>query len=212
MAAEVTGLRVRGLRKAYTDRLVLDAVDLDVAPGEVVALVGPNGAGKTTLLRCVVGADSADRGEVLLAGRLLDERQAWVRRAVAAVLDDLDFFADLTVVEHLDLFARAHGRPDALEAVDSALEVLGLTAVGDQLPSTLSSGQRRRLALATTLVRPMDLLVLDEPEQRLDVQGRWWLRGHLRELAAAGAAVLLASHDEELVAGAGARVVAVGEE
>ena len=202
-----TGLAVRGLRKSYGGRAVLDGLDLDVAPGEVVALVGPNGAGKTTLLRCVVGADAPERGRVVLDGADLDERRPAVRRAVAAVLDDLDFFPDLTVAEHLDLLGRAHGTPEPERATDDALTELGLVEVADQLPGTLSSGQRRRLALATTVVRPARLLVLDEPEQRLDVAGRAWLGEHLRARAAAGTAVLLASHDEELLARAGARRV-----
>ena len=200
-----TGLAVRGLVKSYGGRAVLDGLDLDVAPGEVVALVGPNGAGKTTLLRCVVGADAPERGRVLLDGADLDERRPRTRRAVAAVLDDLDFFPDLSVAEHLDLLGRAHGTAGPAAATDAALADLDLVAVQDQLPGTLSSGQRRRLALATTVVRPARLLVLDEPEQRLDVAGRRWLGEHLRERAAAGTAVLLASHDDELLDRAGAR-------
>jgi heme ABC exporter ATP-binding subunit CcmA len=209
--APVGGLAVRGLGKKFADRTVLEKVSFDVGAGEVVAVVGPNGAGKTTLLRCVVGADVPDAGEVTLAGRPLDERDADTRRAVGAVLDDLDFFADLTVTEHLDLFARAHGTPDADARVDAAMADLSLDQVRDQLPSTLSSGQRRRLALATTLVRPLELLVLDEPEQRLDVAGRRWLAGSLRAHAAAGVAVLLASHDDELLDAVRARRVDVHE-
>ena len=210
-AVPPAGLAVRGLRKAYGGRVVLDGLDLDAAPGEVVALVGPNGAGKTTLLRCVVGSDSPDRGRVVLDGVDLDERRPQVRRAVAAVLDDLDFFPDLTVAEHLDLLGRAHGSDDPEGATDAALTDLALAVVADQLPGTLSSGQRRRLALATTVVRPARLLVLDEPEQRLDVAGRAWLGEHLRTRAAAGTAVLLASHDEELLVRAGARRVDLAE-
>lgn len=171
--------------------------------------MGANGAGKTTMLRCVVGSDRPDAGEVRLDGRVLDERQAWVRKAVASVLDDLDFFTDMSVREHLDMLGRAHGDSDPGTVIDEVLEVLALQGAQDQLPGTLSSGQRRRLALATTMVRPMDLLVLDEPEQRLDTAGRQWLRGHLRAVADQGAAVLVASHDDELVRGSGARVVSM---
>lgn len=211
MSSVAPGLVVRDLSKAYDDKAVLDAVSLEVQPGEVVALVGPNGAGKTTLLRCVAGSDHADSGEILLGGRALDERQVWVRRAVCAVLDDLDFFADMTVLEHLDLLARAHATPEPDRVVDEALRLLRLDTVTEQFPGTLSSGQRRRLALATTCVRPMDLLLLDEPEQRLDTAGRAWLSSHLATSARAGAAVLIASHDEELVRRIGARVLPLHE-
>lgn len=211
MSAGAPGLLVRDLSKSYGGRVILDGISLEVLPGEVVALLGPNGAGKTTLLRCVTGSEHADSGEVTLDGQFLDERQVWARRAVCAVLDDLDFFADMTVSEHLDLFARAHGTAGPQQRAHEALELLGLSAVRDQFPSTLSSGQRRRLALATTCVRPLALLVLDEPEQRLDVGGQEWLRRHLRAVAERGTAVLLASHDADLVHDIGARVLRLHE-
>lgn len=196
---------VRGLSKSFGGRAVLTRVDLDVFEGEVVALFGPNGVGKTTLLRCVVGAETPDSGEVLLDGAPLDDTNLATRARLAAILDDLAFFSDVTVWEHLDLLARAHGNDTNADLVDDALAALGLTAVADQVPDTLSSGQRRRLGLATTLVRPFDVLVLDEPEQRLDTAGRIWLGGHLARLSRSGCSILMATHSTELVAATSAR-------
>jgi ABC-type multidrug transport system ATPase subunit len=193
----VDALTVRGLSRSFGELLVLDDVSFSVAPGQVAVVFGPNGSGKTTLLRCVVGADRADGGEVLLEGRRLDETDPWTRSVVAAALDDIDFFPDLSVVEHLELLAFAHG--GGADPVEEVLAELGLEAARDQLPATLSSGQRRRLALASCFVRPRRLLVLDEPEQRLDVRGRAWLADRLRREKAAGTAVLMASHDDELI-------------
>ncbi|HEV7898955.1 MAG TPA: ABC transporter ATP-binding protein [Planosporangium sp.] len=191
-------LTVRGLTRRFGELLVLDQVTFSVEPGRVAVVLGPNGSGKTTLLRCVVGADRADGGEVLLEGRRLDETDPWTRSVVAAALDDIDFFPDLSVVEHLELLAFAHGRE--ADPVEEVLAELALDAARDQLPATLSSGQRRRLALASCFVRPRRLLVLDEPEQRLDTRGRAWLADRLRGEKAAGTAVLMASHDPELIA------------
>jgi ABC-2 type transport system ATP-binding protein len=191
-------LTVRGLTRRFGPLLVLDAVDLSVAAGRSVVVVGPNGAGKTTLLRCIVGTDRPDAGEVLLDGRRMDETDAAVRAAVAAALDDIDFFPDLSVAEHLELLAFAHGGDGAV--VPEVIAELGLEAARDQLPATLSSGQRRRLALASCFVRPRRLLVLDEPEQRLDGRGRAWLTDRLLREKAAGTAVLIASHDPDLAA------------
>lgn len=207
--APVTGLelRVDDLSLSYDGSAVLKDISFGVAPREVVALVGPNGTGKTSLLRCVVGTLAPDSGTVTLGGRTLDERRPWTRRAVAAVLDDADFFPDLTAREHLDLLARAHGTPDPVGTVDEALRRLDLEMVADRLPRTFSSGQRRRLALATTCVRRFDLLVMDEPEQRLDARGRRWLGGYLRAVAHVGGSVLIASHDDALVGEVGARVI-----
>ena len=178
---------------------MLAGVELDLGAGEAAALVGPNGSGKTTLLRCVVGIDRPDEGEIRLDGRPVDESKAWFRAEVASVLDDVDFFADLSVVEHLELLAYAHGVSDA-DVATELLAALGLESARDQLPVTLSSGQRRRLALASCFVRPRRLIVLDEPEQRLDTAGRAWLAEKLTAEKAAGRAVLLASHDPQLVA------------
>lgn len=204
-------LLVRDLTKSFGGRDVVRDLSLEVHAGEVVGLVGPNGAGKTTVLNAVLGTDPPDRGEVLLDGDPLDERRPAVRRSVAAVMDDMGWFPDVTAAEHLDLLARSHGERHPQQLVDEALETLGIAHVADHVPTALSSGQRRRLALATTLVRPFRLLVLDEPEQRLDVDGRTWLAGHLRRAADDGAGVLLASHDEALLAGARARCVTIAE-
>jgi ABC-2 type transport system ATP-binding protein len=195
---KVDALTVRGLTRRFGALLVLDGIDFSVATGQIVVVVGPNGAGKTTLLRCVVGADRADAGEVLLDGRPMDETDPDVRAAVAAALDDIDFFPDLSVVEHLELLSFAHGG-DGTSVAEVIME-LGLDAARDQLPATLSTGQRRRLALASCFARPRRLLVLDEPEQRLDVHGRAWLTDRLLREKAAGTAVLIASHDPDLIA------------
>ena len=112
-----------------------------------------------------------------MQGRRADETDPQVRALVAAALDDIDFFPDLSVVEHLELVAYAHG--GNAEPVEEVLAELGLEPARDQLPVTLSSGQRRRLALASCFVRPRRVLILDEPEQRLDVRGRQWLADRL---------------------------------
>jgi ABC-type multidrug transport system ATPase subunit len=129
---------------------------------------------------------------------------------VATVIDDLDFFPDLSVVEHLDLLARAHGLVDPDALVDEVLEEVQLVPQAGQLPSTLSSGQRRRLALATAFVRPRSLLVLDEPEQRLDVEGVEWLGRRLKQEIEGGLAIVLASHEPSLLEAIGARQMRLG--
>jgi ABC-type multidrug transport system ATPase subunit len=203
-------LEVRGLRRRYAEIDVVSGLDLDVDAGEAVALVGSNGTGKSTVLRCVTGADAPTAGTVTLDGQPLDDRTAAVRTALATVMDDLDYFPDLSVVEHLDLFARAHRVADAEAVVDGVLRDVGLVAQAGQLPGTLSSGQRRRLALASAFVRPRRLLVLDEPEQRLDVEGVAWLAQRLTREKAEGTAILMASHEPALVEAVADRVHELG--
>lgn len=200
-------LSVTGLTKAFGGRTVLAGLDVDVAAGEVVALVGPNGVGKSTALRCIIGTETPDEGESLLGEHRLDMRQPQARRAVCAVLGDFGVLPDLTVAEHLDLLARAHAVTGPEAVVDGALDEARIGHVADQAPSTLSSGQAQRFALASAMVRPWALLLADEPEQRLDDAGREWLGDWLAGQAAAGRGALVACHDPEVVRRSGARVV-----
>jgi ABC-2 type transport system ATP-binding protein len=203
-------LTVAGLCRDFGGDAVLADVSLQVDRGEAVAVVGPNGSGKTTLLRCVAGADRPSAGRVELCGRPLREHDVQARRAVASLLDDIEFFVDLSVREHLALLMCAHGDDSPDEHAAALLAEVGLAQAADQLPAGLSSGQRRRLALATCFARPRDLMLLDEPEQRLDRSGRRWLTGRLQQEKNAGCGMLFASHDRGLVRAVADRVVTLG--
>jgi ABC-2 type transport system ATP-binding protein len=187
-------------------------VDLRLAPGHALAVVGPNGSGKSTLLRTLVGLLEPLAGTVTFDGAPVDEREAAFRRDVAAVLDDDAFFVSLTGREHLLLTARGHGVAVPEEAVDAEVAAFGLGERADALPSALSSGQRRRLALAAAFVRPARLLVLDEPERRLDAGMRARLAARLAALRDAGTAVLLASHDADVVGTVADQVLVVDDD
>lgn len=202
-------LTVRNLVQRYGQATIVKDLSFDVRPGEIVALVGVNGAGKTTTLRAVVGLDDRTDGEITIDGVPLDERNPDVRRRVCALLDDGAWFPDLTVAEHLMVYAVAHSQ--SADVAFDALERLSISHLADRLPTTLSSGQTQRVKLAQALVRPWDLLILDEPEQRLDDVGRVWLGQYLVEQAAAGRAVLMASHDANLREACGARTVHIIE-
>ncbi|PKQ24392.1 MAG: ABC transporter ATP-binding protein [Actinobacteria bacterium HGW-Actinobacteria-5] len=211
MARKTPVLKVTNLKKAFGPVVIVDGFSLEVAAGEAIALTGRNGAGKSTVLRCLVGADRADEGTVEVNGTRVSETNPEIRRDVATVIDDIDFFPDLSVVEHLDLLARAHGIPDADAAVDEVLHEVQLVPQSGQLPSTLSSGQLRRLALATAFIRPRKLLVLDEPEQRLDTEGVEWLADRLVEERRRGLAIVMASHDPTLVQKVATRTIRLGD-
>jgi ABC-2 type transport system ATP-binding protein len=210
MAKRTTILKVTGLKRAFGPNTIFDKFNLEVRTGEAIALTGRNGAGKSTLLRCLIGADRPDDGTVEVCGNKMAETSPQIRRDVATVIDDLDFFPDLSVVEHLDLLARAHGINDPDDVVDEVLEEVQLVPQSGQLPGTLSSGQRRRLALATAFVRPRKLLILDEPEQRLDTEGVAWLAERLKSERQQGLAIVFASHEPSLVQTVATRTVELG--
>lgn len=212
MADPVAVLEARALRVGYADVAVCAPVDLMVRPGELVVVIGANGSGKSTLLRTLLGLQPPLGGAVRAFGRDVDERERGFRARVAGVLDDDAFFPALTVREHLVLVARGHGVVGPGAVVDDLLVRFGITEQGASLPSALSSGQRRRFLLASGFVRPRELLVLDEPEQRLDPGMRERLARLLVEDAAAGVAVVLATHDPDLVARTGARGLLVADD
>src|SRR3546814_10511338 len=111
---------------AYGEYDVLRGLDFTVTAGRATVLVGRNGVGKSTVLRLVTGAEEPTEGIIELAGAPLDERSALVRQLLAVVMDDMDFFPDLSVVEHLDLVARAHRVEDPDALVDEVLREVGL--------------------------------------------------------------------------------------
>ncbi|MFB7254336.1 ABC transporter ATP-binding protein [Streptomyces nojiriensis] len=154
---------------AYAEETVLADVSLALEVGGCLTLAGANGSCTSTLLCVCVGRQQPDRGEVRFAGSAPREADPVFRRDVGLLLDGAEYFPDLTVAEHVRMVATAHGLgPRADAAADRVLAELGLDHGGDAFPDALSAGQRQMLLLASVLVRPARLLVVDEPEQRLD--------------------------------------------
>ncbi|MDO0929786.1 DUF6297 family protein [Streptomyces sp. TG1A-8] len=193
-------LELREVTRSYGALEVLRDVSLSVAPGHCIALTGSNGSGKSTLLRLAAGRERPTSGTVLFDGAPIDGDARAVRAAVATVMDVDAFYPDLTVREHLMLVALAHGLGgSAPDAVDRVLSEHHLTGHADLLPSALSSGLRQQMLLSAAFVRPHRLLVVDEPEQRLDAAARQELSELLVRHKARGVSILMASHHEQLV-------------
>ncbi len=205
-------VRARDLQVGYGAAPVCAPVTFTLDAGDALALVGSNGSGKSTVLKTVLGLLEPVAGRVEVMGRPVDEREVSFRREVSSVLDDDAYFPALTVSEHLYLTARGHGVLDAQEEVADLLEEFGLADHARATPVSLSSGQRRRLLLAAGFARPRSLLVLDEPEQRLDQRVRARLADRLRAEREAGGAVLIATHDPDLVAAVCTRAVHVADD
>jgi ABC-2 type transport system ATP-binding protein len=203
-------LRLGGLRKVYGDVVALDGLDLEVAAGECVALIGHNGSGKTTAVRLAAGQLQPTAGTVTVAGidvtDAADVPQA--RARLAFVPDTPVLYGDLTVGEHLELVALAHGLGDhAAGRLAVLLEELGLAGRRDFLPGQLSRGLRQKTQLACALLRPFQVLLLDEPVVGLDPPSQRALRKLLRRAAAEGAAVVLTTHQLGFAEGLADRAV-----
>jgi ABC-2 type transport system ATP-binding protein len=205
-------LALTGVSRSYGERRALLPVDLALAAGQCVAVLGANGSGKSTLLRIAAGRDTPTSGRVTYRGRVLTEDAMAVRTDIAVVGDVVSAYPDLTVREHLLLVAVAHGAGrDAADLAGRALAECRLGDHGDALPGSLSSGQLQALHLAAVLVRPRRLLVLDEPEQRLDPAARRWLAGLLAAEKQAGAGLLMATHHADLAAAVADHVVVLSD-
>ncbi|HEY3110236.1 MAG TPA: ATP-binding cassette domain-containing protein [Chloroflexota bacterium] len=204
-------LRVRALTHTYPDgTAALDRVDLDLASGEVVALMGANGSGKTTLLRCLVGLLRPAAGAIELAGQsLLDRPTAAICQLIGylpQLSDDL-LFAE-TVADELAVTLRNHGQL-AFPPIDPSalLARLGLAGEAQTYPRDLSAGQRQRVALAAIAVTRPRALLLDEPTRGMDRCLKGELVELLRGWRAEGTGCLLVTHDVELAARVADRVV-----
>lgn len=196
-------LRLIDVDHAYGDHVVLRSVGLDVRPGEFVVVLGDNGSGKSTLLRLACGREQPTSGEALFDGRPVNEDAVEVRSRIATVIDAGACYPDLTVREHLMLVALAHGQSEAAnDIVEEALAEHRLTDHADALPAALSSGQVQSMLLAAAFVRPHELLVVDEPEQRLDSRARHELAKRLANHRDRGTAILAVTHHEAVGAAA----------
>ncbi|MYU51426.1 ABC transporter ATP-binding protein [Streptomyces kasugaensis] len=202
-------LQLRRISRTYGERRALLPLDLDVRAGTCTALFGHNGSGKSTLLRIASGRDEPTGGTALFDGKKIDEDDPEVRARVAVVGDTVACYPDLTVREHLELITVAHAVDDADAWIDQVLADRRLAGHANALPASLSSGQLQSLLLAAALVRPRDLLVLDEPEQRLDPDSRRRLAELLIAEKKDGVAVLIATHQAELAEAVADRMVAL---
>ena len=171
-----------------------------VEAGEILALTGPNGAGKTTLLRVLAGLLEATAGRVRVLGRVPDDRDRAFRTALAALIGPPQTARDLTVAEHLRFIAATWGTSAATASAqaEQLLEELAIEQLGARFPHELSSGQSQLVSLALTFARPSRVLLLDEPEQRLDAHRLDLVSAAVRRRAEAGAAIVLATHSPRL--------------
>ncbi|WP_432398409.1 ABC transporter ATP-binding protein [Pseudarthrobacter sp. L19] len=204
-------LKVERLLAGYADSPVCGEVTVDLRPGEVLGVVGLNGAGKSTVARTIAGRQLPLSGTVTIQSVPVSPDAVRFRRSVAAVFDDDLFFPSLTVREHLLLVARGHSMENPDRTVNAELEFFGLEGRADVVPDALSSGQRRRLLLAAGLMRPSTLMILDEPEQRLDPLMRDALAHRIAGHAQDGGAVLLVTHDPALLVSVASRCLVIDD-
>ncbi len=197
-AGEGAAVATRGLTKRFRGgQVAVDRLDLSVPSGSVFGFLGPNGSGKTTTIRLLLGLIRATGGEAYLFGRRMPAATRSVLPKVGALIEGPALYpfmpgrANLARFDAADPTADPRTRPARIER---ALERVGLASVGRKRCGAYSLGMRQRLTLASALLRPRDLLILDEPTNGLDPQGTREIRALIRELAGEGATVFLSTH------------------
>ena len=198
-----TALRARQIAKSFGETQVLRNIDLDLAPGEVVALLGPSGCGKTTLLRIAAGLLSASAGQMQIAGQRVVDGSGFnappEARGIGMVFQDYAIWPHLNVLDNVafPLRMRKIGRSARETRARRALDRVGLGHLADRFPGTLSGGQQQRVALARAIVAEPPLVLFDEPLSNLDRELREGLALEigtlLREL---GLSAIYVTHDQ----------------
>ncbi|VVD73247.1 ABC transporter ATP-binding protein [Pandoraea soli] len=185
---------VKGLNKRFGDKHVVKDVSLQVQRGEIFGFLGPNGSGKTTCIRMMCGLLTPDSGSGTCLGFDIVRESAQIKRHVGYMTQRFSYWEDLTIRENLDFVARVYGMPNRRDAVERAIERLGLTGRAKQLTGSLSGGWKQRLALAACMLHEPQVLLLDEPTAGVDPTARRDFWEELHELASRGISVLVSTH------------------
>jgi polar amino acid transport system ATP-binding protein len=194
-------LRIEGLYKSFGSLEVLRGIDLAVAEHEVVCLIGASGSGKSTLLRCINLLEPIDAGRIVVAGDEITARGVdvdRVRRRIGIVFQAFNLFPHMTVLGNVTLAPRrvlGKGRAEADDEAASLLERFGLADKRLEYPDRLSGGQQQRVAIVRALAMRPDLLLLDEVTSALDPELVAEVLDVIRELAAGGMTMVIATHE-----------------
>src|ERR1700683_661137 len=197
--ARGTSVLLQNLGRAFGATRALDGLSIEMAPGELVALLGPSGCGKTTALRIVAGFETADTGKVLVDGKDISSVPA-ARRDMGMVFQRYSLFPKLTGLDTVGfgLRMRKAGSAQRRNRAGELLDMVGLASQAKQYPHQLSGGQQQRVALARALAIEARVLLLDEPLSALDAKVRLQLREQIRSLQQRlGTTTLFVTHDQE---------------
>jgi ABC-2 type transport system ATP-binding protein len=184
-------IEAKSLTKRFGDRIVVDDLTFTVQPGVVTGFLGPNGAGKSTTMRMILGLSRPCAGSVTVNGRRYAEHQAPLRE-VGSLLEASAFHAGRSAIDHLRALAATHGIPR--RRVAEVVDQVGLEAAAHRRAGGFSLGMSRRLGIAAMLLGDPHTVILDEPVNGLDPEGIHWIRNLMKDLAATGRTVFVASH------------------
>jgi ABC-type polar amino acid transport system ATPase subunit len=210
-------VQLENVRKSFGDLVVLDGVDLEVSPGEVLVVIGPSGSGKSTLLRCVNMLEPVDSGRIFLEGDEITRKGvdvSGVRQRIGIVFQQFNLFPHLRVIDNLTLAARRVRKLPKAQAEKSALELLrrvGLEEKAQQFPHQLSGGQQQRVAIARALMMNPHVMLFDEVTSALDPELVGEVLIVMRDLAREGMTMLVVTHEMQFAREVGDHLVFMDE-
>ena len=199
-------IRIRGLRKAYGDHVVLNGIDFDVQPQQVVVVIGPSGSGKSTFLRCCNGLEEPQGGRIDICGRTLvnegqmmgDKELNALREEVGMVFQSFNLFPHLSVIDNVTLGPRKlhnMSRKDADALAHDLLKKVGLGHKAEAMPASLSGGQKQRVAIARALAMRPKVMLFDEPTSALDPELVGEVLQVMKMLASEGMTMMVVTHE-----------------
>ncbi|MGY5810179.1 amino acid ABC transporter ATP-binding protein [Rhizobium sp. LEGMi198b] len=202
---KTAAIKIRGLRKSFDGRLVLDGVDLDVPRGRIISIIGQSGGGKTTLMRCVNLLEQPDDGAIEINGETICSNGtvtcrdlARLRQGVGMVFQRFNLFPHLTAVENVvlaQMHAAAVGEREAVERAVRLLTRVGLVHRALAYPEQMSGGEQQRVAIARALALSPTVLLFDEPTSALDPESTGEVLRVMRELAGDGMTMIIVTHE-----------------
>lgn len=194
----MSGLKLKGLRKAYGNFEVIRGVDLQIEPKEFVVFVGPSGCGKSTILRMIAGLEDISGGELFIGDRMVNDVDA-SKRGIAMVFQSYALYPHMTVEENMGFALKYAGESkDTIKRqVTEAAQILGLEQLMDRRPKDLSGGQRQRVAIGRAIVRHPEVFLFDEPLSNLDAELRVQMRIEIARLhKELGTTIIYVTHDQ----------------
>ena len=192
-------VELRNINKTYGTFKASNNINLGIGKGKLIALLGPSGSGKTTILRMIAGLETADSGDIIIDGKVVNDVPA-SKRGIGFVFQNYALFRYMTVYDNIAFGLKVNKwkKSDIKKRVDELIELVGLSGMAKRYPSQLSGGQRQRVAFARALAPNPELLLLDEPFAAIDAKVRQELRSWLRDMITkVGITSIFVTHDQD---------------